>query len=309
MSYTTNRKAIGRFHSAFWLDKNSESLFCLLSQLTNGKEPLVSNAKNMIYNYKINRAVRFAIETHEITQKQKRKGKDIPYITHPLTVGLILSRAGADENTVIAGILHDTIEDSVPEKKVTKEVLEEKFGKEVSDLVESVTEIDKGLSWEQRKLVALLHIRTFSQNSLLVKSADVLSNVSELIEDHQQEGDAVFNRFNAPKDRLILNSLRVITALVERWKENPLTEDLRRTAGELQQIGAFELMSRYPAQIIEYSDYNENMTLQCSLCEWKGTPKESDWIEYYEALMDVSCPNCQKMLLVISYPMIGGGAD
>ena len=56
----------------------------------------------MLYSNKISKAIRFSIKTHEIYQKQKRKGKDIPYITHPLTVGLILARAGADEDVVVA---------------------------------------------------------------------------------------------------------------------------------------------------------------------------------------------------------------
>ncbi len=42
-------------------------------------------------------AIRFSIRTHEVFQKQKRKGKDIAYINHPLTVGVILARAGATE--------------------------------------------------------------------------------------------------------------------------------------------------------------------------------------------------------------------
>ncbi len=66
----------------------------------------------MILTPKIRSAIRFAIKTHEVDQKQARKGKDIAYIGHPLTVGLILARAGANEDTIIAGILHDTIEDS-----------------------------------------------------------------------------------------------------------------------------------------------------------------------------------------------------
>ncbi len=70
----------------------------------------------MIYTQKIQHAIRFAIKTHEGYQKQKRKGKDVPYITHPLTVGLILAKAGANEDVIIAGILHDTIEDSIEEK-------------------------------------------------------------------------------------------------------------------------------------------------------------------------------------------------
>ena len=46
----------------------------------------------MLHTEKIAKAIRFSIRTHEVYQKQKRKGKDIPYITHPLIVGLILAR-------------------------------------------------------------------------------------------------------------------------------------------------------------------------------------------------------------------------
>jgi (p)ppGpp synthase/HD superfamily hydrolase len=69
--------------------------------------------------HSLQKAVRFAIKTHEIHQKQKRKGKDIAYITHPLTVGMLLAKAGMRVEVIMAGILHDTIEDSVDEKKVT----------------------------------------------------------------------------------------------------------------------------------------------------------------------------------------------
>src|SRR3989338_5714089 len=163
----------------------------------------------MYYNYKVSRAIRFSIKTHEIYQKQKRKGKDIPYIIHPLTVGLILSRVGADEDTVIAGILHDTIEDSIPEKKVSQEMLEERFGKEVAELVISVSESNKELSWDDRKCEILERIKTFSHNSLLVKSADIISNTTELIEDYEHDGEEVFGRFNAPKEKLLQHYLRM----------------------------------------------------------------------------------------------------
>ncbi len=100
---------------------------------------------------KIQKAIKFAIKTHEVYQKQTRKGKDVSYITHPLTVGLVLSRVGASDDLVCAGILHDTIEDSIPEKKVTYEMLEERFGKNVAELVLSVSEQNKKLPWEERK--------------------------------------------------------------------------------------------------------------------------------------------------------------
>lgn len=178
----------------------------------------------------------------ELHAEQKRKGKDIPYITHPLTVGLILARAGADEDTVVAGLLHDTIEDSIPERQVTREMLSARFGERVADIVLSVTEQNKELSWEERKAQALAHIATFSHESLLVKSADVISNASEIVEDYEQEGEALFARFNAPKEKLLRHYLQVITALIGKWAENPLNDDLRLIARKLQSLGAAEVM-------------------------------------------------------------------
>lgn len=191
----------------------------------------------MIYHHKIRRAIRFAIKTHEVYQKQKRKGKDIPYITHPLTVGLILARSGADEDAIIAGILHDTIEDSIPKKKVTREMLLERFGEKVASIVESVSEPNKNLSWEKRKAQALVSIKEFSHPSLLVKSADIISNISELLEDYEKNGEEVFDRFNAPKEKLLLYYLQAITVIIDRWAENPLTDDLKSMAQELKIIG------------------------------------------------------------------------
>ena len=180
----------------------------------------------MIYTSLIQKAIRFSIKTHEVYQKQKRKGKDIPYLAHPLTVGLILARVGASEDVIVAGILHDTIEDSTPEKKVSRDMLEERFGPTVADIVLSVSETSKELPWEERKREAIEHIKSFSHDSLLVKSADVLSNGSELIDDYTRDGDQVFARFNAPKDKIVAHYLSVISAITEHWPENPLVEDM-----------------------------------------------------------------------------------
>ncbi len=190
----------------------------------------------MIYTNKIREAITFSIKTHEVYQKQKRKGKDIPYITHPLTVGIILLLAGANEDVVIAGLLHDTIEDSSPEKKVHKEMLTERFGEHVAELVLSVTEEDQTRSWEQNKREALEHIADFSQESVLVKSADTISNVSEILDDHRKHGDDMFNRFHASKAQTIANYLSVIQALLVRFPESPLVDDLSRIHAELRAI-------------------------------------------------------------------------
>lgn len=180
----------------------------------------------LLFPVRIQKAIRFSIKTHEVYQKQKRKGKDIPYITHPLTVGIILARTGASEAVVIAGVLHDTIEDSTATRKVTKEMITDRFGEDVATLVDSVTEQDKDLPWEDRKREALEHIATFSNDSLLVKSADVIANGSELIEDYREHGEDVFANFNAPKDKILGHYLRVIETITAKWPDSPLAADL-----------------------------------------------------------------------------------
>src|SRR5258706_5478253 len=189
----------------------------------------------MILTPAIRKAIIFAIKTHEVYQKQKRKGKDIAYITHPLTVGLILARANAGEDVIVAGILHDTIEDSIDKKKVTRAMLAERFEKNVADLVDSVTEQQKDLEYDVRKREALEHIKTFSRDSLLVKAADVVTNVSEILEDSRQEGPNTFRRFNAPKEKVVRHYMETMEAILDRWPEIPFGDDLNMLISSLKE--------------------------------------------------------------------------
>lgn len=59
-------------------------------------------------------------------------------------------------------------------------------------------------------------------------------------------------------------------------------------------------MPKNSAKIIEYKDFNKNKLIVCPKCNWKGTAEGN--IEIYEQLFDVSCPKCDKMLLIVKYP-------
>lgn len=83
----------------------------------------------MVLTPRIRDAIGFAVQIHGVEQEQKRKGKDVPDITHPLTVGLILARARAIEDVIIAGISHDTVGDNLVENKATLETLVERAGR------------------------------------------------------------------------------------------------------------------------------------------------------------------------------------
>ena len=91
------------------------------------------------YSDRINHALAFAAKHHD---QQVRKGTRLPYLTHPANVALILTRYGCDEITVVAGILHDVIEDCVT-ADYTAEMLEQriatKFGADVLATVLQVT--------------------------------------------------------------------------------------------------------------------------------------------------------------------------
>ncbi len=190
----------------------------------------------MIYTKKIQKAVDLAIKTHEIDQKQKRKGKDIAYIAHPLTVGLILARVKASENVIIAGLLHDIIEDGLEDPGVAKQNIKDKFGEEVLDLVMSVSEKNKDLSWEERKKNFLKELKEFSQDSLLLKSADIINNLNEIVDDYEKDGDEMFSRFNAPKERVLGHKLEAIEIILNQYPDNPLARDLEKTAQRVKEI-------------------------------------------------------------------------
>lgn len=188
---------------------------------------------------KIQKAIKFAIKTNEIYQKQTRKGKNTSYITHPLTVGIIFSQISDDIDLICAGILHDTIEDSIPEKKVTDIMLQKKFGQKIAQLVSSVSETNKKLSWKERKKEAIEHIKIFSYESLLLKSADVISNVTEIIDDYNKEGEKIFQKFNAPnpqKENMIKNYINVIETILNCNSKNPLKKEMLFLVGKLKNI-------------------------------------------------------------------------
>ncbi len=115
-------------------------------------------------------------------------------------------------------------------------MIAKQFGEGVAVLVDSVTEKPKDLSWEERKKEALEHIATFSNDSVLVKSGDVLSNGTEIVDDYKAEGEAIFTRFNKPKEIMLGHYVRTIQALLEKWPDSPLAEDLKNVSGELEEV-------------------------------------------------------------------------
>ncbi len=136
----------------------------------------------------IEHALEIAARVHE---KQYRKGTDIPYISHPYAVGLLLLQAGCEDVVVIAGILHDTVEDT----ELTLECIRQQFDAQIADIVDSCSE-NKTLRWRERKTAGIKVLETASIEACLVVCADKLHNLRSIISEHRVHGDKVWKRFH-----------------------------------------------------------------------------------------------------------------
>src|SRR3954447_24246970 len=96
-------------------------------------------------NPRFDSALAFAAQAHGAV-KQERKGTDFPYVAHPIRVAEILDRFECNEDVIVAGFLHDTIEDA----NITTEQISATFSPRIALLVTSASEPDKSLPWKTR---------------------------------------------------------------------------------------------------------------------------------------------------------------
>ena len=113
-------------------------------------------------------------------QNQKRKDGKTPYVIHPISVAVILSEIGGidDEEILSAALLHDTIEDT----DTTADEIDKEFGSKIMSIVKELTD-SKELSYSERKQFQIDHAPSLSKEATLVKIADKISNVSDLIDE------------------------------------------------------------------------------------------------------------------------------
>jgi (p)ppGpp synthase/HD superfamily hydrolase len=168
-------------------------------------------AVSEVFSELIHRAVQIAAKAH---RHQIRKGSgDIPYISHPTMVALLLQRAGfEDEATVAAALLHDVAEDTqMPMTEIAQE-----FGEPVAALVACVTETKKDplgqpIPWAIRKDEKHRKLLGGPPEAKAIALADMLHNLSATLLD-LRAGTDVWARFNAPKDAWLANMERDIDA-------------------------------------------------------------------------------------------------
>lgn len=160
------------------------------------------------------KALDFAADKHR-RQRRKDAGAS-PYINHPIAVAEMLCSVGAvrDPVTLAAAILHDTIEDT----ETSGAELEQRFGVEIRRIVEEVTD-DKSLPPAERKQRQIARAASASPAAKLVKLADKICNVHDILESPPVGWSLERRRDYIVWAREVVNRLHGTNAALERHFE------------------------------------------------------------------------------------------
>jgi len=170
-------------------------------------------------------AMSYAAEKHGT---QTRKGSDIPYLGHLLSVAGYVIEADGTETEAIAALLHDAAEDQGGQD--TLDEIRRKFGAEVARIVEecSDTVVTPKPPWRKRKEQYIRHLRKASDSALLVSLADKLHNAHAILRDFRAHGDELWQRFTTddPQDHLWYyhSLLEVYRKRIRNWMVDELTD-------------------------------------------------------------------------------------
>lgn len=175
-------------------------------------------------------AVTLALDLH---RTQKRKLSGTPFAAHLLRVAGTVLEHGADEDTAIAAVLHDAIEDQGGPK--AREVICDRFGRRVADIVDECSDTDETPKppWRERKERYLAHLAEASHSARLISAADKLDNVRSLLSSYRQAGDAVWEHFRGGKDGTLWY-FRAVCRILRQTGPQSLTDELSRAVEEFK---------------------------------------------------------------------------
>ena len=184
------------------------------------------------YSERYEAALNLAAAAH---RDQPRKGSNVPYIVHLVHVATILLRYGYAEDLVIAGLLHDIVEDqNVPLKQIASD-----FGPVVAEIVAALTEqkMEGGVErpWEQRKQDLLAQLRWASDEAIAVKAADTLHNARSLANDLRRYGPSIWRSFSRGPEPTLGYYTRTAALVRARLGPQPLVDELDRAVQDLTQ--------------------------------------------------------------------------
>ena len=142
-----------------------------------------------MYTYKLEQAIKAAALLHH---DQVRKGQiPLPYITHLIAVMMIVRDYTTDEDTLVAALLHDTLEDT----DYTVDEMKEDFGEKITNIVLTLTEPAHGgpasLNWLESKTTYAKQVKHGPKEAVIIAAADKAHNFRSIVEEYHDD----YNRF------------------------------------------------------------------------------------------------------------------
>jgi (p)ppGpp synthase/HD superfamily hydrolase len=170
---------------------------------------------------------------------QLRKGSQVPYMTHLMSVSALVMEHGGSEDQAIAALLHDAVEDAAPGTggAVLAEI-QSRFGNVVADIVRACSDgLDadgnRSGTWAERKRPYVAGLAHKALDALLVTAADKTHNGRCIAADVRRYGRGFWSTFNASRDELLWYYTSVERAVAERLPGSSIADALHRAVDEL----------------------------------------------------------------------------
>jgi len=188
------------------------------------------NAKALLTN-RFESALVYATQLHA---QQVRKGTNVPYISHLLSVAALVLEDGGDEDEAIAALLHDAVEDQGG--VATREVIFQQFGERVIQIIDGCTDTDvmPKPPWKERKQQHLENLRYASPAVCRVELADKLHNARSILLDLRRDEEAVWQKFRGGKEGTLWYYRAALEVFEQLGYSMLLVEEFKRVVEELE---------------------------------------------------------------------------
>lgn len=212
------------------------------------------------YSEEFDRALTLASIAHDGVM---RNGTKIPYIMHPVHVAHLVECHGFSQEVVLAGLLHDVLEDAKFEDRRLQDILvatfpdayravgptkhgfrtateafiAASFGEKVLKLVIAVSKpCQEGRitrTWRAKREEQIRHLRKLDSDGAGLKAADALHNAQALLRDVREHGLVMLDRFDGSREDLLWYYKSLTQALRDRLREHPIARELDEAVSEL----------------------------------------------------------------------------
>jgi len=186
-----------------------------------------------MYSYRIEQAIRAAAVLHS---EQRRKGSmPFPYVTHLISVAMMLEDYTKDEDIIVAALLHDTIEDT----DYTLEELEEDFGGKVKEIVEALSEPthdkERKLLWTEKKRLYAKQLKHGPIEAVMVAAADKAHNFRTSIEEYYDAHNRFLQDFGKELDERV-EVYQIIANVINNRLTGPLLTEFNHVFDEYKKF-------------------------------------------------------------------------